>query len=174
MGAPLIEECKEQVLADGIHPENLLVQSFLEMRYVGQSFELSVPLTKDFERNFHQLHRIRYGYADEEKENEIVNLRFEVIGKRPSFRWTSQKIKENLNPQASKIFPCHYQGITLELPLYERDTLVEGMTWEGPCLITEYSATTFIPPKCLGRIDPWKNLLMELPNYQKDSGIYAV
>ena len=167
---PLMEECKELVLKEDVDKKDLWVQNFLEMRYKGQSHELTVPLTHDFNKNFHQLHRIRYGYSDEEKPTEIVNVRCEVIGKTHIFNWQANSSKDAKNPQPTKIFPCLYHGESLELPLFERHLLKEGMSWEGPALICEYSSTTFVPAHCLIRIDPWKNLIIELPAYQTETG----
>jgi N-methylhydantoinase A len=46
-----------------------------DLRYRGQSFELSVPLGPDLGERFHRLHEERYGYADRERELELVAVR---------------------------------------------------------------------------------------------------
>jgi N-methylhydantoinase A len=53
----------------------------LSMRYRGQSFELEVKdTTGDLAAKFHQAHRERYGYAQEENEIEIVSARLRSFG----------------------------------------------------------------------------------------------
>jgi N-methylhydantoinase A len=47
----------------------------VDLRYRGQSFELSVPLGPDLGERFHRLHEERYGYADRERELELVAVR---------------------------------------------------------------------------------------------------
>jgi N-methylhydantoinase A len=46
-----------------------------DLRYVGQSFELTVPLGGDVEDAFHRAHEERYGYADRERAIELVAVR---------------------------------------------------------------------------------------------------
>ncbi len=46
-----------------------------DLRYAGQSFELSVPLGSGLVERFHRAHEERYGYADPERELELVAVR---------------------------------------------------------------------------------------------------
>jgi N-methylhydantoinase A len=46
-----------------------------DLRYRGQSFELTVPLQDDLASAFHRAHAERYGYADEAREIELVAVR---------------------------------------------------------------------------------------------------
>jgi N-methylhydantoinase A len=46
-----------------------------DLRYLGQSFELTVPLQRELAAAFHRAHEERYGYADPEREVELVAVR---------------------------------------------------------------------------------------------------
>jgi N-methylhydantoinase A/oxoprolinase/acetone carboxylase beta subunit len=46
-----------------------------DLRYAGQSFELTVPLQPELEEAFHRAHHDLYGYADREREIELVAVR---------------------------------------------------------------------------------------------------
>jgi N-methylhydantoinase A/oxoprolinase/acetone carboxylase beta subunit len=46
-----------------------------DLRYAGQSFELTVPLGPALAERFHQAHRDRYGYTDPGRELELVAVR---------------------------------------------------------------------------------------------------
>ena len=46
-----------------------------DIRYRGQSFELTVPLGGDLAERFHRAHEERYGYADRAREVELVAVR---------------------------------------------------------------------------------------------------
>src|SRR4029077_13365978 len=46
-----------------------------DLRYRGQSFELTVPLSADLGEAFHRAHAERYGYRDDAREIELVALR---------------------------------------------------------------------------------------------------
>jgi N-methylhydantoinase A len=46
-----------------------------DLRYAGQSFELTVPLEAGLAEAFHRAHEERYGYADRERAIELVAVR---------------------------------------------------------------------------------------------------
>jgi N-methylhydantoinase A len=56
-----------------------------DLRYRGQSFELTVPLGEDLAETFHRAHEERYGYADRTREIELVALRSAEIRPAPAF-----------------------------------------------------------------------------------------
>jgi N-methylhydantoinase A len=56
-----------------------------ELRYRGQSFELTVPLQSQLADAFHRAHEARYGYADREREIEVVAVRTAEVRPAPSF-----------------------------------------------------------------------------------------
>ncbi len=56
-----------------------------DLRYTGQSFELTVPLQPDLRDAFHRAHEERYGYADRDREIELVAIRTADIRPGPSF-----------------------------------------------------------------------------------------
>ena len=56
-----------------------------DLRYAGQSFELTVPLADDLAAAFHRAHEERYGYADRGRSIELVAVRTAKIRKGPAF-----------------------------------------------------------------------------------------
>jgi len=56
-----------------------------DLRYAGQSFELTIPLGDDLAADFHAAHEQRYGYADREREIELVAVRTAEIRPGPDF-----------------------------------------------------------------------------------------
>jgi N-methylhydantoinase A len=55
--------------------DDLPTEGEADLRYRGQSFELAVPLGADLAARFHRAHEERYGYADREREIELVAVR---------------------------------------------------------------------------------------------------
>ena len=51
----------------------------MDVRYVGQGYELNVPWSADFAAAFHALHAERYGYSDPRRPVEVVNVRVRVV-----------------------------------------------------------------------------------------------
>jgi N-methylhydantoinase A len=58
-----------------IDVSELPAQGEADLRYAGQSFELTVPLGPDLAETFHRTHAERYGYADRERGVELVAVR---------------------------------------------------------------------------------------------------
>ena len=56
-----------------------------DLRYAGQSFELTVPIQGDLEEAFHRAHEERYGYADRGREIELVAVRTAETKPGPEF-----------------------------------------------------------------------------------------
>ena len=54
-----------------------------DLRYAGQSFELTVPLGPRLEERFHEAHEVRYGYADRSRAIELVAVRTAVVTPAP-------------------------------------------------------------------------------------------
>jgi N-methylhydantoinase A len=69
-----------------------------DLRYLGQSFELTVPLGPDLGERFHRLHAERYGYADRARELELVAIRTAEIRAGPSLELPPASRKEVRGP----------------------------------------------------------------------------
>ena len=69
-----------------------------ELRYRGQSFELAVPLQSGLAEAFHRAHEARYGYADREREIELVVVRTAEVRPGPSLGAPSGRAAEVHGP----------------------------------------------------------------------------
>jgi N-methylhydantoinase A len=58
--------------------------------------------------------------------------------------------------------PVLFDGKKLPTTIYSRDALKPGKKYSGPAIITEYSATTVIPPGKTFGIDPALNLIVTI------------
>lgn len=132
----------------------------VDLRYLGQGYELNLPLTRTVLRNFEEEHKRRYGYTHPNREIEIVTLRLRALlksGRPDPGAKTSVKHKRTAM-NASVIF----DGRRVNAKLYAREDLVAGRIYRGPAVLTEYSATTVVPPRKKFRIDAASNLIIEL------------
>jgi N-methylhydantoinase A len=138
----------------------------LDLRYRGQGYELNVPATGDVARRFHQEHQHRYGYHHPGKEIELVTvrLRAKVKAQGPGVAQTAAKMQVRSSGRAAPVerAPVTFQGRRMATPVYERSDLLRGQTLKGPAVITEYSATTVIPPGKRFRVDRAGNLLIAI------------
>jgi N-methylhydantoinase A len=74
------------VLAPLTEAGELPAEGEADLRYRGQSFELSVPLGERLAERFHEAHEERYGYADGDREIELVAIRTADVRPGPEIR----------------------------------------------------------------------------------------
>lgn len=135
----------------------------VDVRYIGQGYELNVPWSPDFVTAFHALHAERYGYFDERRPVEVVNVRVRIVSAAQELELHPAELHEGNGSQAVlKEKRIHCEGEWRIGKLYDRALLRAGDCFAGPAVIVEYSATTFLPPGVQARVDPWFNLVIEL------------
>jgi N-methylhydantoinase A len=69
-----------------------------ELRYAGQSFELTVPIEEDLAAAFHRAHEARYGYADPGRPVELVAVRTADVSPGPAFELTAARPRRVAGP----------------------------------------------------------------------------
>ena len=144
-----------------------------DLRYQGQSFEINVPVAAGrvsvpgLLADFHARHAQRYGHAHSAEPVEVVNLRLRALGAsaRPAFQ--PLPAARGPDPAAAQLGerPVWFEtpaGTLAPLPtrLYQRDRLLAGHRLAGPAIVFQLDATTAIPPKWQGTVDPHGHLLL--------------
>jgi N-methylhydantoinase A len=173
--APLLERARAGLLAEGLAEENIEVRPALDMRYTGQSFELTVELPAGpvedgaLVRAFHEAHRQRFAYASEGEPVEIVNLRVQAVGHTAKPRLTPREPGPT-DPRAAHAGykPVYFAAggssraaRPIIAALYERERLAPGNIVVGPAVIWQLDTTTVIPPGWAATVDAWGNLVVE-------------
>ena len=149
----------------------------IEMRYWGQSFELSVPVPdrkiidadwmSELIESFHESHNTAYGFRADDEPVELVNLRLTTIGKiaRPQLR----KL-DIISPDAKVAIkgkrPVYFgtdssEGGVIHTTVYDRPKLPAGSVFNGPAIVEEPDCTTVIQPSWSVTVDDFGNLLIE-------------
>lgn len=147
----------EEAKREGFSKNWVGFQTQLDVRFRGQSFELSVPATRQWAQAFLKAHRRRYGFVHH-GEMEIVNLRLQARVR----LWTDASRPKTAGKK-QKPFPAGqtrllWKNQRREIPVYLREQLGVGHRFRGPAVVAEFSATTFIPPEWELEVDPWRNL----------------
>jgi N-methylhydantoinase A len=184
--APLFERAVADLRAEGLTGDGVSLLPALDMRYVGQSFELTIPCSHvvappgqrvpdevqpaaRVALDFHAAHRQRFSYASESEPVEIVNLRLKAIGKTAKPRFTCLS-SGRLDPRDAHIgYKQVYFADTaapraarpIPSALYERDRLAAGNIVVGPAVVYQLDTTTVIPPGWSATVDGWGNLVLE-------------
>jgi len=160
---PLTENALRDMEEEGFPPEEVRILPFLDVRYTGQSYELTIPLREDYPEAFHRAHERTYGYRHR-REIEVVNLRLRAVV--PSPRPPLPAFEEKGGEDSSGAFlfsvKTAFGGELIETPVYSREKLLWGNRVRGPALIVEYSSTTLLPPGYTAEVDRFGNLLIEL------------
>jgi N-methylhydantoinase A len=135
----------------------------LDLRYVGQGYELNVPAGPDFVSSFRHAHKKRYGYADDRKTVEVVNVRLRVTVPGEVIDLPASPSRNGQGRQAMiEERPVIFEGRSQPAKVYQRDQLEAGDRLDGPAIVVEYSATTVVPPGCTTVVDRYKNLVIEV------------
>jgi N-methylhydantoinase A len=138
----------------------------VDIRYRGQGYELNIPLTKNLLRDFEREHHRRYGYIHPSREVELVTLRLRAILRATTTHVGTAALgrpgRAKLGRPSSTSTPVQFDGKKLETKIYSRDDLQPGKKYLGPAIITEYSATTVIPPGKHFHLDRASNLIVTI------------
>ena len=144
----------------GIPAARLRREFTLDLRYAGQSFELSVPEGRDPARAFHALHERLYGYALPARELELVALR--LVVRVPERRARLPRPRAHaLAANAVREHRPAWFGRRQRVPVLARERLEPGAHFAGPALVEEYSGTTLVPPGWRARVTAGAHLLLE-------------
>jgi N-methylhydantoinase A len=133
-----------------------------DLRYRGQGFELNVAFTPRLLAAFHAAHQRRYGYSHPEREVEIVTLRLRArlpVATRTEPEKTRSSKRQTRPAARSEVF---FGGRWWRSDIYGREQLAPGRKYVGPAVITEYSATTVVPPRMRFRVEALGNLIIEV------------
>ena len=137
------------------------VQWKADVRYVGQSFELRVPLPRgrvtreQVYREFEQVYRERYGMVLGDPA-EVVNLHATATGYiQPLELPRSNGAGHGAPVPKGRRKMAFYDS---PVPVYDRETLRNGMVLESPCIVEEVDNTIFLPEGCVSRVDEYGNI----------------
>ncbi len=138
----------------------------LDMRYLGQAYELPIPVdlesletagTCTLKEAFNNAHAIRYGHHSHDPI-EIVNYRLTaMVAQRPL---RIPLARTDCRPPEPDAMSIYLAGRRRDCAYFRRDALPAGFTFPGPAVIEEETATSFVPPGWSMRIDEVGNLNM--------------
>ncbi|RJP72747.1 MAG: hydantoinase/oxoprolinase family protein [Candidatus Abyssobacteria bacterium SURF_17] len=159
--SPLEEQARDALNAEGFRPDEIELQRLLDLRYAGQSYEVTVPALSDFLTLFHSEHLRLYGHSNPVRPVELVNVRLRAIGRAQKPRLAPMTEKEELTrDSAVGSSQAIFDGRTYKTPVYERSMLHWGNQFRGPALVTEMSSTTVVAPAFEARVDRYGNIIM--------------
>jgi N-methylhydantoinase A len=154
----------ERLAADGFTGADRQLDRALDLRYLGQAFELTVPLPPGpvdvgaVTRDFHARHLATYGHADPAGDVELVNVRLTARGvvDKPAPGRRAERGQGRVTTRRA-----WFDGGPVDVAVYERDGLGTATMVAGPAIVEEFGATTVVLPGWTARIDAMANLVLE-------------
>ncbi len=162
-----------QLAAEGFTGPAVRLRRSADLRYQGQSFELTVPLgpgpidaaaLAGLEEAFGREHERTYGHrAGSEEPVEIVTVRLVAQGIPERSRVPERVRVDRDGPGARETRRVYFGPETgwLPTPVLRRADL--GAGYQGPCIVEEYDATCVVPPGARAALDGWGDIVIELP-----------
>ena len=154
--AHLEAEAVQSLRAEGVAPEDMSLVRSVDVRYLGEAHEISVPLGVPFDAEvaasaFHDEHERMYGYAYRTGEVlEFVNWKVTGLGR-------IERPRLEPPPPRGRGRPVGRRGV---FAVYPRDDLPAGFCADGPVIIEEYGSTTVVEAGFNVEIDRLSNLVL--------------
>jgi N-methylhydantoinase A len=153
--AAALEQLRQRSLADlkrCIDTRSTEVRSSADLRYVGQNYELEVPLPDTVNSEswqnllecFAEAHEVRYGFSLPGEPVELINLRVTALQpeSRHSFSGLTGKTERSAAPR-----PVQFErGTVNTCPIFQRASLGPEKQIIGPAIIEESDSTTLLHP----------------------------
>ena len=161
------EEGRDALTKEGLTGERVHIAYSADMRYVGQSYQLEVPvdLKTDLEamhRDFHDIYHQTYGYSRKQMTIEIVYLRVVASGRfdKPVLR-SDGMARGSLSEARTEERSVYFRDKFMTCPVYDRGLLPPESSLDGPAIIEEYGSTTVVFPEWKASVDRYANLILE-------------
>ena len=171
--AAMQEDLAGRFAADKIAPDAVSYARIGDLRYVGQGYELKVPIpdgTVDATTieavlaAFHSAHAAEYGHAFPQNPVEVVNLR--VIGRGAMPRLATAhateggSLEQALIRRSDTVFRVNGTLAPYPTAIYQRSALPVGQPFSGPAVILQKDTTTVVPPGWQAEVHPAGSLIL--------------
>ncbi len=149
----LRSQADERLAADGVAPQDRLVNLLIDLRYKGQAFELTVPWTEaaidaaaleSVAERFHGQHEQRFSYANRADRVEMVTLRLNAIGRLRRPEAQPDVAPADGSPQGERA--VYLDGARRSVPVWRRPAIGAGSRIAGPAIIEEDYTTLLVAP----------------------------
>jgi 5-oxoprolinase (ATP-hydrolysing) len=184
----LEEQAAAQLARDGFTGEQAFVERFADCRYVGQGYELRIPLPAGdidaswLERareTFHEHHQRRYYRRYDEAPIQLVNIRTVGAGLLPELALARLPAAAGTDPSEAQTGESEVAFVVagdvrwLATRRYDRALLRAGHEVAGPAIVHQFDSTTVVNPGLVARVDPVGNLLIDCSQV-RDTGLTSL
>jgi N-methylhydantoinase A/oxoprolinase/acetone carboxylase beta subunit len=156
--APLVRRGRQELAAEGAGARQIRITEQIDVRYVGQSYEITLPFTPAFAREFHRRHGRLYGYSNPDRAIEVVAVRVQAAAIMPKLKLPfSRSRAAAARPNAVR--SARFDGASRKTAYFRWPDLRPGDIARGPAVIAGPEATAVVPPGWRFRIDGFGNVI---------------
>ncbi|MFQ5898636.1 MAG: hydantoinase/oxoprolinase family protein [Candidatus Methylomirabilia bacterium] len=154
---------------DGIDPERWMLQRTADLRYLGQAYEVNVPVpagildaaaVAEVVGRFHAEHQRLYAHSASGDPVEFVSLRIAAVGPVVPPALRQRPARPVAAPTGRRPVFFEESGAFVDCRIYDRATLGPGVTLTGPAIVEQMDSTTVVHPGQVATVDGWGNLLV--------------
>jgi N-methylhydantoinase A/oxoprolinase/acetone carboxylase beta subunit len=156
---PLVSRAHADLAREGFVRGDRVVVRQLDVRYLGQSFEIAVPFTPGYVSDFHRRHARLYGYSNPDRAVEVVTARVRATGVTSKPVLPRVRRVRPFRPQPADVRPARFSGRSRSTAFHRWSELEPGAAAHGPAVITGGEATTVVPPGWRFVIDAFGNIV---------------
>jgi N-methylhydantoinase A/oxoprolinase/acetone carboxylase beta subunit len=157
--APLVEQARRELSAEGFRSKRRVIEQLVDVRYIGQSYEITLPFTSGYRREFDRRHGRTFGYMNPARPTEVVNVRVKAAGLTDKPTRAFVRPRRAYRPKPSAVRPGRFGGRAVKVAFYRWDQLVPGAAAAGPSVVTSGDATVVVPPNFQFRVDGYGNVI---------------
>jgi N-methylhydantoinase A len=161
---------RQPLRREGVAEPAMRFERALDLRYVGQSYHLTIPLPaepltpailEDARRRFNDAHLAAYGYSEPAEPCEVVNVRVAALAAiRTGILQYPRVLARGVGQKGSRRVWFEPTGF-IDCPIYDRAALVDGTRLDGPAVLEDRDATTLVHPGWRCSVAQGSALLLE-------------
>jgi N-methylhydantoinase A/oxoprolinase/acetone carboxylase beta subunit len=158
--APLVRAAANELTKEGFARDRQAIARLVDVRYAGQSYEITVPFARDYRKQFDRQHGRLYGYANPQRATEVVAVRVRAAGITAKPRLPFVRSRRRTTPKPDSRRPAIFGGSKVRTAHYRWPSLVPGSGARGPAIITGAEATAVVPPGFAFSVDGFGNVIV--------------
>jgi N-methylhydantoinase A len=164
--AAMEEEARALLVETGAAPGDVTFRRTADMRFVGQGFDIPVPLPETLDAEsvqgaFLDAYQRLFDRRIEGLPSEVLSWRLHATASRPQVPAALGKSIGGEARKGSRMAHFPQTGL-VETAVYDRYRLAPGAVLRGPAVVEERESTTVIGPDCTFTLDPHGNLVIDI------------
>jgi N-methylhydantoinase A len=159
--AQLEADGRTELEREGLSGDAIEFVRLIDLRYVGQSYELTVPAGGELLERFHVEHDRTYGFSAPAEPVEAVSLRLTSVGRIAKPPARPLELRGSAEPKERRPVYFAEAGDYVDCPIYDRYALPAGTSVAGPAVVEEFDSTAVVHPGFTVAVDDTGNLIIE-------------